>query len=201
MKFFCLNIETAQERRAHCEREFAKAGIGVDFVNAFDARYNGIRHQNGYYRTGHLGCYLSHMWMIEEVRRYDYSPAVIFEDDVCLADDFDKKLRESVAALPDDWEVAFPGWWPKHFDHGKLKINNVNGHWMQVTGGELWGCHCYMVNGRRGGDKLIKLLQPILGHVDNMILGAIVRGDVKGYFARSPLADQSGSFKSQTNVH
>jgi GR25 family glycosyltransferase involved in LPS biosynthesis len=198
MKFYCLHIETAAERRVHCESEFSKAGIDVQMVSALDTRMNQIRHQDEQYKIGQLGCYLSHLRLMEEVRRYDHSPAVIFEDDVCLADDFKKKLEEALLTLPDDWEVAYIGWWPEWHNHDQLHKEPVNDHWMRITSGVLWGTHCYMINGRKGGDKLMRVMQPITGYVDDIMLAAIVRGEITGYFLREPLADQKGTFESQT---
>ena len=200
MKFFCLNIDSAIDRRQHCDREFAKAGIDVMYVSAFETRRNNIRHTNPHYKIGHLGCYLSHLRLMEEIRRYDYSPAMIFEDDVWLADDFKTRLDEAMLTLPDDWEVAFVGWWPEHFNYEQLRTEHIGPHWQRMVSGVLWGCHCYMVNGKKGGDKLMKILQPITGHVDDVLLWAIVQGHIKGYFLQQPLADQTGTFKSQTNA-
>lgn len=198
MKFYCLNIETATDRRAYCESEFRKAGIDVEFVAAFDTQLNRVRHQNMQYRVGHLGCYLSHLRLMEEVRRQDVSPAIVFEDDVQLADDFKNKLDEALLTLPDDWEVALIGWWPAYHDHSKIKTELVTHHWMRITAGIIWGCYGYMINGKKGGDKLIQLMQPIVNHIDDRMMADIVSGRIKGYFLRTPLVNYTEKFVSQT---
>ena len=198
MKFFCLNIHTATERRTHCREQFTRAGIDVEFVRALDTRMNHIRHQNANYKVGQLGCMLSHMRLIEEVGRHDISPAVIFEDDIRLVDGFRERLDEALLTLPDDWDLAFVGWWPEYFNYNQLRAKPVSEHWVRMTQGVLWGCHCYMVNGSRGADRALEILQPITGHVDDVLLRAIVECRIKGYFLREPLADQMGTFQSQT---
>jgi glycosyl transferase family 25 len=198
MKLFCLHIDTATDRRAHCEQEFAKAGIEVAFVGAVDARMLQIRHQRDSYSVGQLGCYLSHLHLMEEVRRCDHSPALIFEDDVKLAEDFRTRLDAALLTLPDDWELAYIGWWPEWHNHDQLRKEPVDEHWMRITKGVLWGTHCYMISGRHAADKLLRIMQPIAGHVDDVMLAAIVRDDIRGYFLIEPLADQAGTFESQT---
>ena len=198
MTFFCLNIDSATERRAHCAEQFAKASIDVQFVSALDTRMNHLRHTDPSYRIGQLGCYLSHLRLMEEVRRYDYSPAVIMEDDISLCDDFRTRLDAAMLTLPEDWEVAFIGWWPEYHDHTRITTEAVNADWMRATGGALWGTHCYMINGRKGAERLMQIMQPITAHVDDHLYAQMMQGKIKGYLITEPLADQSQRFPSQT---
>jgi GR25 family glycosyltransferase involved in LPS biosynthesis len=198
MKYFCLNIETAADRRAHCENEFAKAGIDVQFVNAFEAARNNVRYIHDGFRPGHLGCYISHLQLIQEICRYDHGPSMIFEDDVRLMDGFQEKLGTAMLTLPADWDMAVVGWWPAHWDYSRISSAPVNGHWIQISSGRIWGCYCYVVNGRKGADNVMQVLQPITDHLDEALYGAVKDGKITAYFLAEPLARWEEGFPSQT---
>lgn len=197
LKFFCLNMDKAIERREFCKKEFAKAAINVDFVRALDTRHNGIRHVREDYLVGHLGCCLSHIHLIEEIGRHNFT-GVVFEDDISLATDFKPKLDTALATLPDDWEVAHIGWWPHYWDFSRLQTTEVNTDWLQVTGGGIWGNYSYVVNGKKGADKLLSILQPIESHCDDVMHAAIISGKVKGYYLKNTIACFTENFESQT---
>ena len=197
-RFFCLNMDHATERREFCTKEFAKAGLDVTFVRSFDTKFNGIRHIRPDYKVGHLGCCISHIHMIEEIGRYDHT-GVVMEDDITLVEGFGGKLDAALATLPDGWEIAYIGWWPHFWNYTNLQTIEVNEHWLRITKGGVWGNYSYVINGRKGADKVLSVLQPISGHSDDVMHGAIVEGRLRGYYLKDTIAFFTDRFKSQTN--
>ena len=57
VKFFCVNMKDAVERRAYCEELFAKAGIQVEYVDGINNKLMGLEHSK--LKRGKIGCYLS----------------------------------------------------------------------------------------------------------------------------------------------
>ena len=85
---------------------------------------------------------------------------VVFEDDAQIPPNFEKHLKESMAALPVDWEYAYFGRSKKHNIVGE----NVNEFWLRphntTKQGENALLHCCIVNGR-GASKLLNFMHPI----------------------------------------
>jgi hypothetical protein len=67
---------------------------------------------------GAWGCYRSHFQIVEQVLNTNAGPTLLLEDDAIPVDDFDRRLAEYLAALPDDWGLAYLGgqllWINKH---------------------------------------------------------------------------------------
>jgi hypothetical protein len=55
---------------------------------------------------GAWGCYRSHQRIIEEALNRGHESVLIFEDDATFVPDFDDRLRDYLAALPEDWGQA-----------------------------------------------------------------------------------------------
>ena len=200
MRFFCINTLSAADRRSSCEQEFAKAGIEVQFVRGLDARLNGVTNTQPYVAHGRTGCYLSHLRLIDEISRYEHGVSVIFEDDIKLADGFRDKLERGIRSLPAAWDVAYIGWWPHHWHYSALSVYPVNADWQVIRKGGVWGTYGYVVNGRKGADKLLRILHPIATTVDDQMFAGVIAGRANGFFSREALVHSSGGFDSLTQL-
>jgi GR25 family glycosyltransferase involved in LPS biosynthesis len=194
MKYFCINMETATERRAQCKREFAEAGIDVAFVRGLDSKINNIGRLNHDMAVGMIGCFVGHWRIMDEIDRYDHGVTMIMEDDVKLEAHFKTKLDHALSTLPDDWQLACIGWyhggWPTAQE---LIAEPVNSHWLRVSQAQLWGTHAYMVNGRKGAQKILSLMEPIRTTVDSQLYEDVVAGRLCAYLLCERLAWQSGA--------
>ena len=54
------------------------------------------------------------------------------------------------------------------------------------------------LTGKKAGDKLMQLLQPIVNHMDDRMMADIICGRIKGYFLRTPIVNYTEKFVSQT---
>jgi GR25 family glycosyltransferase involved in LPS biosynthesis len=102
MKIYYINLDTAEERRTHIEKNLADFANGEPYerIAAIDADYV-ERHQiEGNIRANEKGCFLSHIKAIETSLEND-EPALILEDDAILGVDTVNILRSMLPGLTD----------------------------------------------------------------------------------------------------
>ena len=105
----CINLDTRPDRWKRITARFVEHGIDqVIRFPAVDGKRMGV--PSGWDRSpGEYGCLQSHLAVVEQARN-DAKPSVlIFEDDVVLAQEFNRKFSEYVEQLPDDWDMVFFG--------------------------------------------------------------------------------------------
>ena len=62
-------------------------------------------------KIGEIGCFLSHYFLWKKIATSD-KPCIIFEDDVVLCDDFNKKLNSIIEkGVPSNCDVLYLGIW------------------------------------------------------------------------------------------
>jgi len=112
-----VNLDKSVERWEQCKDEFAKHNVEAERFPAtlgkalteeermeqatFGARY--------FCTAGMIGCFMSHLRIWQKVVDEDLPAVVVFEDDVVVYPDFEKKLQVLMAALPKDWDVCLLG--------------------------------------------------------------------------------------------
>jgi GR25 family glycosyltransferase involved in LPS biosynthesis len=196
MKFYCINIKEATDRRAYCEKQFAGAGIEVQFVQGVNGRKLQLRHP--LLASGKMGCYLSFMNLYEEIARAGGDElCVVFEDDIKLDDDFKAKLHDALQLLPADAEFSFIGWWADGQHYPQLKMQPVNEKWMRITSGIVWGNYGQLVNAT-GAAKMLDVMSEVKDNADEQIFQNVIAGHVKGYFLKEPIVHFTELFVSQT---
>jgi GR25 family glycosyltransferase involved in LPS biosynthesis len=193
MKFFCINLPGAVERRRHCELQFEAAGIDVTFIRGFDGRASRLYHEEDWISC-QIGACISHIMAVEEIRHNEYGPTLIFEDDVVLETDFAKKLETVLYALPEDWDVAALSWFPSG---DGAEFRSVNQHWQKFTAGDVWGQDCYLVNGAKGAEAIMNCITPVRSHIDRMFWESCRDERMNGYFIKKQFVKQGGGFPSQ----
>lgn len=127
-----------------------------------DAGRYGVRNRNVMPRPGEVGCYLSHLKVMEEFLRTDAPWCVILEDDV-------EVLPECVEVLEalgrmDEWDMV------KLFNfHGGLPVRKCalgNRHDLVVHLTRTTSAAAYAVN-RRAAEILLKTMLPITEQLDH----------------------------------
>ena len=204
MKFFCLNLKTAVDRKLYSQKLFNEAGLTVQFYEGINGRALDLRHSK--LNPGALGCYLSFMRLYEEIGRNNYGVTVIFEDDAVLKQNFKNQLNTALGKLPADWDIALIGWWPQWWNYEKLKPVQASppfdasgkNMWYKFTGGGFWGTYGQVINGAKGARRLLDTLATITAPCDDQISEAVIAGKVNGYFLQRPIVDFArDKFKSQ----
>jgi len=193
MRFFCINMKHASERRAHCEMQFEANGLEVTFIRAFDGRGSKLHHEEEWVSC-QIGASISHIMAVEEIRHNGYGPTVIFEDDVVLETGFSQKLDTAFRTLPAGWDVAALSWFPSG---DGAEFEQVDEHWQKFKAGDVWGQDCYIVNGAKGAEAVLDCITPIRSHIDRMFWESCRDGLLEGYFIKKQFVKQSGGFPSQ----
>ena len=86
---YIINLETDVVRRNYCKVLMQKYNINFEMITVpkiTDAEYNVIGNQT--ISFGEAGCYLSHMYCLQDAIRNQYNNIVIFEDDLVFHKDF-----------------------------------------------------------------------------------------------------------------
>lgn len=103
---FCISLVHKHDRRAFCQRQFHDEKVRVRFFDAIvpdDA--------DGFPSRGTLGCYLSHLTVLDRaLQSGDASRITVFEDDVLLPRGFVEITRQVLKQLEGvDWHICYWG--------------------------------------------------------------------------------------------
>lgn len=127
-------------------------------------------HQQEGWKPGELGIWASNFKAWENFSKSEYDNIILMEDDIKLGKDFNKKIKQYIAELPDDWDV-FTVYIPqtgnirytanrKHLMVGKDNICKVY---------QSWSCLCYVVS-KSGAKKLLeKVKSPVTSPIDHYL--------------------------------
>ena len=111
MKILVIHYDKLVERKKHILGQFNKAGLNdFEFVSNHgkDKLTQKERSKFKNLTDGEISLMLHHFECYKIIsEKYDY--AIIFEDDVILADDFNNKIEKYISDLPDDWDMLFFG--------------------------------------------------------------------------------------------
>jgi glycosyl transferase family 25 len=171
---FVINLDRDVERMASLA--VSLRSLGLDYVRVpavlgkevpgweklVDASLYGNRNRNVMPRPGEVGCYLSHLKVMEEFLRTDAPWCVILEDDVEVL----PECVEVLAALGrmDEWDMV------KLFNfHGGLPVRKCalgSRHDLVVHLTRTTSAAAYAVN-RRAAEILLKTMLPITEQLDH----------------------------------
>jgi GR25 family glycosyltransferase involved in LPS biosynthesis len=162
-----LNLDRRIDRLEQFEKQATELGIKYERFSAVDLK-NAVD-----------GCRQSH---IEILKKYDYDPLFIFEDDALFVEGFEDKLPIAMSHLPDDWDVAYLG---AHI----LKAEDHNEYWLKSEGAS--STHAFAIRGR-AKDMLRKSLESYDGHADRAF--SDIHKDLNVYIVKSTLVWQTPGY-------
>ena len=151
-----VNLPDRADRRRETAAALGKVGVEVapgrvEFFPATRPDTDG-----GFPTRGAHGCFLSHLYALQQAREAGVERLLMLEDDVhplaCLRT-AGATLFDALSARP-AWEMAVLGW-VRHRDHSL--VQDAAPHW-KATDEQFIGTHAYAVHGR-AFDKLIGLLE------------------------------------------
>ena len=111
IKKYCINLPQAKERRAKVEKEFARMGIEVEFIN-------GICYPEDI--DGYRGNTATHLKILQQAVKDDLKYICLFEDDVAFADDFWSRVN-----LNYKFDIFYLGGHSLSFNFTKTKEKNI----------------------------------------------------------------------------
>jgi glycosyl transferase family 25 len=96
---FVINLKTSRDRRTACAEQLDRLGLAPTFVEAVDGRKlsdaeiaalvdeaGRLKRAPKALSKGEVGCYLSHLAVLEKIRAEDIPQALVMEDDLLAGD-------------------------------------------------------------------------------------------------------------------
>lgn len=100
-KIYCINLDRRPDRWQECIKEFNRIGLPLEKVTRFSAI--DMKH-------GGMGCYASHITVMEDALVNNYQRTLILEDDVMFLDEGLNNLSKAISYLQNiEWDVFFVG--------------------------------------------------------------------------------------------
>lgn len=183
-KTYLINLVHRTDRLKIAKAELSRAGI-TDYTifPAIDARklkIKGTEEDN----QGLIGCFLSHLFILQEAIMNKYKSVAIFEDDILMTGDFEGRYNKAMEQIPDTWQMLYLGYYERS-GGPKIQISeNI------TIPRDTWGTHAYIL--RNEGIKIMyNNLQVIKSHIDVQISHEIVP-KMYTYCVYPSLVNQSG---------
>ena len=139
MNIIVISLERAKERRERIKSQLSALNIDAIILDAIDGQLlspdesDKFLHLPGGYREGEkfkpgeIACTMSHINAIKIAKDNNWPYLIVLEDDVILANDFEKRIKFLFKILPSDWEHVYLSGIPR-FGFGyvpQLQIANI----------------------------------------------------------------------------
>lgn len=142
---------------------------------------------------GHLGCTLSHLGVITNMKNM----TVLFEDDAEVVPDFRRKFQSALGAvtrIDKDWDILLLGWCCNYNDHFYCKGNDAEpiqeGGIVKV---HYWiGGWSYCIRGVETAQKILKMFNPMTWHIDLTLAEAARTNKLHVYACMPTIANHAG---------
>jgi len=119
MNIIVISLERAKERREKINSQLNKLGIDAVIMDAIDSeklsegeKDKKIHLDGGYrfgdkFKPGEIACTMSHIKAVNIAKENNWDSFIVLEDDVVLAEDFEKRIKFLFKILPDNWEHVY----------------------------------------------------------------------------------------------
>ena len=191
MKTYLINLYNAYSRRTSTVAELDRNNICHELFYGFNNNQFKLKPEVKHLSAGAVGAFVSHYTALLNASNVQDDLVLILEDDVKLVESFIPKLQKSLESLPQNWDIAFLGWFLQF--NGGIERDDGIGHWVRVRGS--LGMYSYIVK-RSSIHKILSELYHIRDHVDKQVALAIERNRLSGFWLREPLVTCKG-FESQ----
>ena len=108
--------------------------------------------------AGEIGCYLSHLTMLEKFVKSQKELCLIIEDDIILAEDVQNYILRALGNSPDYWDLLYI-YINACNKKNCAKIPNKK-YWLNLPNEGIYGTVGYLVN-KNGAKKIIKNSRPM----------------------------------------
>ena len=175
-----ISLERAIERRKLMLNQFSNLNLenfhildGVDGQNIPNNEIPKLSLKGGWrygedFQPGEIGCIRSHIKAIELAKENKWDNVIIFEDDITIAEDFEKRIKLLLKLIPKDWEHIYLSGTPKF-------STPIHYTLLQVIPSPRTNCsHSYMIN-HSAYDKIINKMKTQITTADDMIIDMIFR--------------------------
>jgi len=127
------------------------------------------------FMPGEIGCIMSHINALKMARMRDWPYVIVLEDDITIAQDFEKRIKLLFKLLPTDWEHAYLSGKPNIIPPSTLLLfpNVIKTNGVQQT-------HSMIIN-KNAYDKVIEKLEKFETAADDAYMDMIAKNDLISY--------------------
>ena len=130
-KIYIINLKSDNLRREYIKILFQKLNINYNLIRV-DTPNLGLYNKfislcnKGYQKMsiGEVGCYLSHMWCLNDIIKNNIKNAIIFEDDIVVHKNFENLYKKIV--MKQDWDFLILGCGDYGFNKGNCDLIKDN---------------------------------------------------------------------------
>lgn len=137
-EIYCINLSRRTDRWLTCCEEFDKQKINVKRISAIDGNPDNIKHsikEPYIFKNGMIGCALSHLEVIKDAKKNNYSKILVLEDDIEFIENVNDVFFSKISFLPEDWKMLYFGG-----NHLGNHIEDVNQHFFKIK--NTYTTHC-----------------------------------------------------------
>jgi GR25 family glycosyltransferase involved in LPS biosynthesis len=180
MNIIVISLERAQERLERMKKQLVDRNIEAVIYSCFDTNDiknptfggniylpGGFRHGDKM-RGGEYCCTISHITALQIAKAMKWEYAIILEDDIIMAEDFEKRIKHLLKVLHSNWEHVFLSGIPRYGTYHHIS------HLLQVVPTDSEGMTrvdgtCSYIVRDIAYDKMIKKLMSLQTTPDDMI--------------------------------
>ena len=111
-KIYVINLKQDVKKKIIIEKKLKELNIQYTIFEAIDGeKLKNVKLLN-YGNIGAVGCRLSHMKILEDAVKNNYTSILVFEDDVIFRKDFNKHLEEQYSTIKNNnvnWKLLYLG--------------------------------------------------------------------------------------------
>lgn len=198
-KVFVLNLKRRPDRLALFRKQAENIGLtNYEVFEALDAKALGLSHKDSLIHPGMVGCYDSHVKIMQKCIDEGIESYLVFEDDALFIDGFNFYLDIAWPHIPTDWEFLYLGYTEHHGFNTHLKQINE----FVVIPQSVWGTQGFMVRGTDAIKRLLKGLETMIMQIDCQLSQVVLRGKkIKHYCVFPSIVNQQDGRDTDVQVH
>lgn len=188
MNIVIISLERAMDRRDKIKSQLASLNIEAVIMDAVDnqnlsnsEKNRKITLEGGYrngeqFKPGEIACTMSHIKTLQIAQKENWPYLIVLEDDVVLAEDFEKRIKILLQIVPSDWEHIYLSGIPRFGFMPQANIDFVN-----VVPSIFTECTHSMMIKNIAYKKAIDYLQRFETTTDDSYNKMVSRGELKSY--------------------
>lgn len=187
MNIIVISLKRAEERREKIVNQLKSLNIDSIIMDAVDGNelseeeLNKTIHLPGGWRfgekfmPGEIGCTMSHIKALEIAKEENWPYLIVLEDDITIAEDFEKRIKLLFKLLPPDWEHIYLSGKPKVIPHPTYLLFPI-----VVKSGPVEQTHSMIIN-NNSYDKIINKLEKFETTTDDIYMDMISKKYINSY--------------------
>jgi glycosyl transferase family 25 len=188
MNIIVISLKRAKERREKIKSQLSALNLDAVIMDAVDSqnltnseKNKKITLEGGYrfdkpFKPGEIACTMSHIKALQIAQKENWSYLIVLEDDVIIAEDFEKRINILFKIVPLDWEHVYLSGIPRF---GFMPPPNIG--FLNITPSIFTECTHSMIIRANSYKKVINYLQKFETTTDDSYNNMISTGELKSY--------------------